>query len=286
MIYDGFFCDISAKTLRLCGVLLLLMSPALAQKPSCSLVPGWTQAGPPRAYEADNLFEYMDGNAEGYLIYRFVRMNGVNCQSGADTIVFDVSEMADPESAYGMYTANRDPRRPFTKLGMGGQIGPRKAVFAKGKYYVEVSISSEKPETLRAFATAIEKQISGRTDVPEMISWFPKEKLAPESVRLVPESVLGMRLLRRGYIAQYEAGKAFLVPEESPDSAAGVMKKLAARIGDVKPVSVGDEAFQANDKYLGRLCFFRKGRYLGGFANLPENGDAAGLAAKLAASIR
>jgi hypothetical protein len=37
-----------------------------------------------------------------------------------------------------------------------------------------------------------------------------------ESIRLVPESVLGLRLLKSGYVAQYEAGKGFLVREASP----------------------------------------------------------------------
>jgi hypothetical protein len=36
-----------------------------APAPSCALLPGWSQSGPTRAYEASNLFEYMDGNAEG-----------------------------------------------------------------------------------------------------------------------------------------------------------------------------------------------------------------------------
>ena len=29
-----------------------------------------------RAASADNLFEYMDGNAEGYLLYGFLNMQG------------------------------------------------------------------------------------------------------------------------------------------------------------------------------------------------------------------
>ena len=38
-----------------------------------------------------------------------------------------------------------------------------------------------------------------------------------------------MRLLKRGYVAQYEYGKAFLVKEASPEAAAGVLEKLRAR---------------------------------------------------------
>lgn len=38
---------------------------------------------------------------------------------------------------------------------------------------------------------------------------MPSEKSA--SVRLVPESVLGLGVLTRGYVAEYEEGKAFIV---------------------------------------------------------------------------
>ena len=63
------------------------------------------------------------------------------------------------------------------------------------------------------------------------------------------------------------------------------MKKLRERFGDSSPAQVGDEAFQAKAQYLDRICIFRKGHYLGGYANLPEPQDVAAQAAKLAARI-
>jgi hypothetical protein len=274
------------RTLVRLGCALLVISlAAFGQKPDCSLVPGWTQDGPARNFVADNLFEYMDGNAEGYLIYRFAKMDGVNCKSGDDTVIFDISEFADAESAYGMFSANRDPREPMTKLGTGGQIVPRRAIFVKDKYYVEVGISRDGADVLRAFCTTIEKKIQGSTEIPPQIGWFPQEKLVPESTRLIPESVLGLRLLKRGYVAQYEYGKAFLVTEESPQAAGDVMTKLRARFGEVKPAKVADDAFEVADKYLGRLCFFRKGQYLAGYAGLAEGQDPVALSTALATRI-
>lgn len=255
--------------------------------PDCSLVPGWKQHGPSRSYVAGDLFEYMNGNAEGYLIYDFVRMNGVTCKSEDDTVVFDISEMAGSDLAYGIFAANRDPRLPVEKIGTVAQIHPRRAIFAKDKYYVELAASPEKDHTaaLRAFAGAIEKQIPGSTGPPAALGWFPPERLDRDAIRLVPQSVLGLRLLKRGYVAQYEYGKAFLVAESSAEAASGVMSKLRARFGNVQPAPIAGEAFQFTDKYLGRLCFFRKGRYVAGFANLAEAADPVALATALAARI-
>ena len=244
---------------KLAAVLLGAAAFAIAQPaPDCSIVPGWQQKGPERAYTADDLFEYMDGNSEGYLIYGFLKMKGVTCAKDGVEFLIDVSEMVDPDSAYGIFTANRDARRPLEPLGMAGQVLPRRATFVKDRYYVEIAANPEGDHAgpLKAFAAGMEKRISGRTTLPDALSWFPAEK--QQSLRLIPESVLGLRLLKRGYMGQYDYGKAFLIRETSPEAAAAVLEKLRARFGDTQPAQVGDEAFQLSEKYLGRMCVFRK----------------------------
>ena len=115
-----------------CGI-GLFAGVLAAANPACNLVPGWTPQGEARSFAADNLFEYMDGNAEGYLLYGFQNMHGVTCVKDGVTLVIDISDFGDADSAYGMFCANRDLRQPPAKLGMGGQIVPRRAIFAKGR---------------------------------------------------------------------------------------------------------------------------------------------------------
>jgi hypothetical protein len=256
-----------------------------AANPACSLAPGWTPQGAARSYVAENLFEYMDGNAEGYLLYGFQNMHGVTCVRDGVTLVIDVSDFGDADSAYGMFTANRDLRLPSAKLGMGGQIVPRRAIFAKGSYYVEIAANPEGDYTsiLQAWAAALEKTVDGSNDPPAALSWFPAAQ--QQSLRLVPESVLGIRLLKRGYVAQYDLGKAFVVMEASPESAAALMTKLRARFPDTAPAQLADDAFQMNDKYLGRVCIFRKGSYVGGYGNVAAGQEPVALAKELAGRL-
>jgi len=268
--------------------LLVFAGTAVAQVPTCTAVPGWSQQGEARSFGPDNLFDYMNGNAEGYLLYRFAQMKGITCASGDTTLNIDISEFEDPEFAYGMFTSTRDPRLPTEKIGVNGQVTPRKGFFAKDKYYVEIAANPEKDHsaTLRAFLSVIEKGIEGRATLPDAFGWFPAENLVPDSIRLVPESVLGLRLLKSGYVAQYQAGKGFLVRESSPDAAAQVFAKLKARFSQASPASIGDEAFTATDKYLNGVCVFRKGAFIGGFANLPEGRNGVAESEKLAANAR
>jgi hypothetical protein len=250
-----------------------------AQVPRCDFVAGWAQQGSARAYEASNLFEYMDGNAEGYLLYGFVAMHGVTCAKGGDSILIDISEFADADSAYGMFSANRDARLPAEKLGAGGQVTPRRLILTKDRFYAELAANPDKDHTpaLRAYATAIEKLLPGSTSVPVTLSWFPAEE--QKSARLVPESVLGLRLLKRGYVAEYDFGKAFVVRESSPEAAAAVLDNVRARFG-----ASGDPLL-LTDRYLGRLCFIRKGPYIIGYANVAEGHDPLALATALASRV-
>jgi len=276
------------KTVIFVVSVLLSAGSALAQMPQCTAVQGWTQQGPARSYDADNLFEYIDGNAEAYILYHFVAMKGITCQSGGVTFNIDISEFEDPEFAYGMFTSTRDPRLPTEKMGVTGQVTQRKGFFTKDKYYVEISANPEGDHTatLRAFLSIIEKNIQGRTTLPDAFGWFPTEGLTPDSIRLVPESVLGLRMLQRGYIAQYQAGRAFLVRESSPDSAAQVFTKLRGRFGQTTPATIADEAFTGTDKFLNGMCVFRKGSFIGGFANLPEGRNGIAETEKLAANVK
>jgi hypothetical protein len=274
------------KTAALALFIAAITATTAAQSPlSCDLVPGWQHSGTNRAYTADNLFEYMDGNAEGYLLYGFVRMQGITCKSGGNTLVIDVSEMEDPDLAYGMFAANADPSQPTTKVGMKGQIGPRRASFAKGKYYAEIAASPDADHTasLRAFAATLEERLDGRSTPPATLEWFPKENLV--SARLVPESVLGLRQLKRGFVAKYAQGQAFVVAEVSVDAAVETMIKLRARFADAAPARVADEAIAAKAPYLEGICIFRKGRYVAGYANAPNAQAALSNAQKLATQI-
>jgi hypothetical protein len=274
----------------LCGLGLVACVLAAADDkaaaPACSLVPGWTQAGAARYYTADNLFEYMDGNSEGYFSYNFQTMHGVTCKKGEATFVIDISDMGDADNSYGWFSATRDMRQPAYPVGMGGQIVPRRLIFAKGKYYLEIAAEPEGDHTpaLKEWASALAKSVEGSTTPPPALSWFPTEK--QQSLKLAPESVLGLRLLKRGYVAQYDYGKAFVVFEDTPESAAAVMQKLRERFGETTPAKLGDEAFQTTDKYLGRLCFIRKGQYIAGYSITVDGMDPAALSAALVARIR
>jgi hypothetical protein len=272
----------------LLAALLASGSVAAQSVLDCHIAPGWEQSGAIRQYDSGNLFEYKDGGAEGYLIFGFVRMSTVDCKSGANTLTIDLSEMTDADAAYGLFAANLDSASPISQIGMGGQVQAQSATFAKGSFYVEIvevaaDANADDSSTLRGIASTLEMRLPGRMTPPAQLRWFPSDNVAP--IRMVPESVLGLRELKRGYVAKYQAGQAFIVLASTPESASLVLKALHEHFPGATPTPVGDEGFEFNAPYLGGLCIFRKGRVLAGYSNLPTPQQAATLSAALAGRI-
>lgn len=278
--------------MRVPGLLLmLLLAAGSAEAQSyldCHFAPGWEQSGQKRQYLADNLYDYKDGAAEGYLIFGFSRMTGITCKSGQDTIDIDVSEMNDPEAAWGILAANLTPDQPIEKLGIAGQIGPQSALFAKGRYYVElVGVSAESQSNqaalLRMLTQKLLASLEGTENQPETLAWFPAGYKSP--VRLIPQSVLGLKELKRGYVAKYAQGQAFIVQESSDEAAEKVFRILNQRFAGSKPATLGNESFRGSDQYLGALCVFRKGRILAGYTNSTHEDEAIEQATRLSFRI-
>ena len=267
---------------------LLVGAACMAQTPDCASAPGFKQDGAQRSFTTETLFEYMDGNSEGYFLYGFKSMKGITCSKGDLKLIFDVSEFKDHESAYGMFTGNLDTREPVLKIGGGAQVTPRKAVFTKGVYYVEVAAEPEglHSDLLKDVITRFERTFQGVTSPPPQFAWFPTEGIRPGFPRLVAQSVLGLRLLKRGYLAQYESGRAFVVEEATEQSASDLMSKLKERFPATGQLAVGTDGFTSTDRYLGKLCIFQVGRRVAGWTSLAEGADAAKLAAEIAAHLK
>ncbi len=264
----------------------LLLSALLAAGADCSISEGFTQQGKPHEYNVETLYDYINGNSEGYFLYGFKVMRGLNCAKGGLKMVIDVSEFQTPELAYGMFTGNADPRLPFEKIGAAGQVAPTKATFAKGVFYGEVSIEPQGEHTaiLRDAAKRLADRIEGSIDAPAPLAWFPKQGLQPGSPRLIPQSLLGLKMLARGYLAQYDDGRAFVVSEAAPESAKALFARLKERFPATGEAAIGDESYSGEDRFMGRFCFFRKGARIGGYVNA-KSSDPVQRAAMLAGAL-
>ncbi len=194
----------------------------------------WRMESEPRFYEPDNLWEYIDGAAEQYLLYGFRGVITADYAVGTDSssVTVEVYCMESPTHAFGMYAAERSPEEQPAAIGVQGYQGANVLNFYKGPCYVKMT-SFTSSDGLRAslvrMGNIISDKIRGEFQEPELFQYFPVENRIRWSERYIPTDFLGQSYLRNGYRCDYAGVQGsyqiFLVPCESDTAAHAALRK-------------------------------------------------------------
>ena len=153
--------------------LALCLAPACRPKPSSqppallpetNEVPGWSKTDQTRTFEAERLWEYIDGDAEKYL------QAGVAKTLTADyryqdkfEAVADLHIMKTPEGARKILDSEATAESQRLELGDAAQLTRGSVKFRKGPYFVRLVAYQEAPEADKALtelARAIENKLA------------------------------------------------------------------------------------------------------------------------------
>jgi len=131
-------------------------------------------------YNADNLFDYINGGAEMYRSYGLTGMKG--CVYVADNlpdVTVEVYEMTEAKNAFGVFTHTRDKEE--NTYGQGSLSYSDATIFWKDRYYAVVStskITPESEEAVRLLAASVDKAIPDVGQLPAIIGCLPEKDLA------------------------------------------------------------------------------------------------------------
>lgn len=157
---------------------------------------GWKKTGTMQHYEGEALYEYIDGGAEIYHEYGFVRVvvqDYVN--SAGKSVSVEIFQMASPASAYGMYTFKTDAKGKKIAIGNDAQFADYYMNFWKGPFLVTLTGFDETPETrtgLLDIARSVGSKIPSGGDKPRIVSFLPEEDLRAQSSKYFT-GFLGLR---------------------------------------------------------------------------------------------
>jgi len=184
-------------------------------------------------YVPQNLWDYMDGQADVYLDYGFSLLVARE-YGGADgsVITLEIYRMASPRHAFGIYAAERNPEDTPVKIGVQGYLGDNVLGFWKGPYYAKLICFRMSPVTkalLEKAGSVVANKIQGNCSVPELFSAFPEEFRVKRSERFIPRNFLGHPFLKNGYRVDYEKGgksyQVFLLQEDSQEEAEDIFRR-------------------------------------------------------------
>ncbi|MBN1641160.1 MAG: hypothetical protein JXA09_07985 [Anaerolineae bacterium] len=139
---------------------------------------------PPRSYDRDTLYAFMNGAADLYFTYGFVSLAvGEYEHAQGGTARVEVYRTASDADAYGLfaYNAYGDP----VDLGADGrgEAGERLAFWQRQTFVQLLAQGGVDPAALRALGAAIAAALPAGGDRPAVVRALPDRGLDPASVR-------------------------------------------------------------------------------------------------------
>jgi hypothetical protein len=171
--------------------------------------PEWQIDGQPYGYGPQNLYEYINGEAEFFIAFGFVELTGANYildAGGSDTVTIDIYNMGDKLNAFGVFQSKRGNRASGLNLGPASMGSDGYLAFYKDRFFVEIQayITREKEKhRTDIMAASLAAHLPGDNSPPPELFYFPEDNRIAGSERYINGGILGHAFLDRGVLCSY-----------------------------------------------------------------------------------
>jgi hypothetical protein len=237
----------------------------------------WNISEEVEVFDAENLFDRINGAAPLFIENNFREMMSVDYKKGDDYITIQVYRHATPEDAFGMYASERSMELTYLP-GIGGEAqgDDENLFFFAGNIYAKMSSHSNTAvkHILSDIARSLASKIDPQAGYPSILKIFPQNDKQPYSETYITSSYIGHGFLQSVYTARYESdGKTFqlfVVDARSDAKAKEILTDYLTFTGQpLDLVKEGDILIK--DRYNGDIPAIWKGSHIIGIYS--ENGD-------------
>ena len=268
--------------------------------PASGFSDGWSLSGKVGHYNPENLYMYINGEAELFLPYGFEALASAFYTRGqsASGVVADIYKMGSLIDAFGIYSSYRDPEAEKIKFGAGGFVEDSQLMFYKDRYFVRLSISGTVAGargTLIMFAKEIDRRLPGTSAPPAEIALISIPGVNPDTIRYLARSVLGYAFFQKGLTADIaingDAAKIFVIMTGSPDNSRAAFRSYVEYLEKsgirIDPASTGDGTrLMITDPLYKGTYIRRSGAYMVGITRLKDPLKAEPVVDKLVSGIK
>jgi len=258
-------------------------TPMVKGEPLEIVLEGMKPMSPTEFYNADNLYEKIDGRSPAYQNFH---VQALRCRTFAVTSLpgsfVDVYEYTFDSAvdAFGMFSLERDPKGKPTDFIADGYYGDMGWFFRRGLVYVQIIASDQNLQTItlaEALARNRARELPENDHGLEGRLMLPTKGLIPQSVSFIPDNAQGQAELRDVFVAAYSFDGEripFFIMAAKPDEASRAWKlfhDFCMRFGKVEdlPDVKGSKIFSAQLFGKSKVVYVRGGE-LGGVFDVSD----------------
>jgi hypothetical protein len=254
-------------------------------------ITGWQLAGDSYHYLPENLYNYINGAADLFISYGFVKLVGAEYTPGSgkkDYLIADIYDMGNKLNAFGVFQSKRNPESNLLKIGTGAYGDEKYIFFYKNRFYAEIQgnqSTQQSKDILMALAKKVVSGISGDSTPPSELNYLPDTGRIPGSEIYITGGILGHAFLDRGLVSDYkidgEEIKAFIAfyPSKKPAVTAfnhykEFLKKSGEKWTSLK--SGAENGFVSQEPYHKNIIVAQQGHFVAGVYDLShaQKGEA------------
>ncbi|MEM3373454.1 MAG: DUF6599 family protein [Candidatus Anstonellales archaeon] len=224
---------------------------------------GWRLEINEEVYDANNLWDIIDGAADLYLEYSFEDLHIARYYKDDNTeIKVELYRFKSPLDAFGMYSQEKDLNYKFIEMGVSGYIDNDILNFVTGVYYIKLysyQVNSETQNNLSLIAKNINEYLKQNNSLPEIYNMFPAKYRIKNSEQYISKNFLGYSFLNSVAIVYYKLPdcsniKVFLIRNKDQELSETLLTKyLSQNIkGDIKKIdeNIFEITISSNDKII------------------------------------
>jgi hypothetical protein len=257
---------------------------------------GWARSGTIKLYTVDNLYIYINGEAEMYMPFGFRGLGTalyVKTGNPDTALVADIYKMGSPLDAFGIYSYYRDPEAEDAQVGSEGFVDESQLMFYKDRYFVRLSASGSsnpEPAVFIGCAKAIAGRIPGEILRPKELEILKVPGITPRTEKYAALSVMGYAFFKKGLTAEAvfngRPAKVFVVLDDSEEASGKSLNNYVAYLKEkgMKPETRNSKeglTVTSQDPLYKGVIVRQAGRYLLGVAGLADPHEAAPLVERI-----
>jgi len=240
-------------------------------------VSGWVINETVEIFDADNLYDRINGAAPGYMLFNFNELACFEYNQKVDSenplyITVQVYRHTTSEDAFGIYASERPSQSNFITVGTEGYQEGSMLNFFVDRLYVKMESPDTEEETMiaiRQIAQEFGRNVNPQSVFPVQLLAFPANNKIDRSEMYIPSRFLGHEFLRKAFTANYAASgkkyQLFVIDAGSVDQAKETLNRYLQFTKQNFRLREGRMTIK--DRFNGDIECLWTGRYILGIVN-------------------